>query len=257
MSTSDLSQQLHQYSRLEKQINSLTELLILSFESKLTEEQQEELQALPRLRGKLRQMKRQLQFALLAPEPCLISDTTAHQIAHKLKKEVTEEQIDEGWEGDWLPNILGQCFPEEYAARFASIKPMVLLYEPGPHLRFLVNEAVRAYCLELPTATVAVARSLVEAAVVDIAVKIGRVKDEATIAEMRMCERISSLIDRSVSKSSPLRQSINAFMASASDIVHGDVAAEIAEARRLLEDAFALVGRLYIEYRTQYTRVSA
>ncbi len=252
MNTTDLTQLLRDYAAKEKAENALIHMLLVGGPDR-TEEEDTALAGLPTLSEELKQLKHQLSSRLLDADLSIIRDTTAHQIAHRLKKELAAEQLDEGWEGDWLPNILGQCFPEEYAARFASIKPLILLYPPAPHLRVLVREAIRSYCLELPTATVAVARSLVEAAVVDIAIQIGRVEDEATIAEMRMCERISSLIDRSVSKVSPLRQAINAFMASASKIVHGDVAADMAEARRLLEDAFSLVRWLYIEYRKAYT----
>jgi hypothetical protein len=41
-------------------------------------------------------------------------------------------------------------------------------------------------------------------------------------------------------------------MASASNVVHGDVAADMKEARRLLEDAFNLMSQLYAFYRAQY-----
>ncbi len=232
----------------------LIDLMLSDDSSALTGQQEQDLLSLPFLMKQLDQSGSELSSKLLDSELYVISDPTANRIAHALRKEYAAEQSDASWQGDWLPNILGQCFPEEYAARFASLKPPILLYEPAPHLRVLVRESIRAFCLELPTATVAVARSLVEASVVDIAIKIGRVKDEATITEMRMCERISSLIDRRVSNSSPLRQSINRFMASASNIVHGDVAADMKEAHRLLEDAFNLMSQLYVSYRAQYPR---
>jgi hypothetical protein len=71
---------------------------------------------------------------------------------------------------------------------------------------------------------------------------------------MGMCDRISLLIDRSVSHSSPLRKEINAFMAATSDVIHSNAVSDMTLALRLYHDAIRLIQTLYGQYKSQFKK---
>ena len=264
MKEDDLSEMLKRYQHLKRQ-NVEYESLMLAFVEAFLEDRIEtpdeetklKLLELRKGREEIESLKKRLSWLLRPGNATVISDPALHRIAYELLKETNEENVDDdGAVDDWYYGVMDALYidPNQAARNLASIKPLFLLYRPSANLGSLVQEAVTAFCLDMHTATVAIARTLVETAVVDIAVKIGRVSDPAKIKTMRMCERISSLIDRSVTKGSPLRQQIDSFMESASEIVHGNQSAGADAAHKHLEQAFSLIKELYGYYQSQYPR---
>ena len=196
-------------------------------------------------------LKQELEEFFRANKSVVISDPTVHRVAHEIRKGA--EEIDMMDDNLW-DEVQSRVDLHTYGERLSATRPLMLLYDIPEQIKAMVRESVEAYCHSLYTAAISSCRTLVEVAVVDIAVKIGRISDKEQVREMRMCERISSLIDRSVSKSSPLRQDINAFLESASIYVHGDAQSDEDSAKLHIEKAFSLVQQLYGYYQSQYPR---
>lgn len=261
MKTSDLTKKLREYDKILSEIrdvvadfkrtspfspDSTTEPEILEseriseFAKKIGDLIQRQFQLKPELESFLRENK-----------AVVLSDPTLHRVAHEIRSGSEPMTVDDD---AWWDYLLGRLDIHTYGERLDNLRPLLLLFDIPEKLKALVREAVEAYCCCLHTASIAVCRTLVEVAVVDIAVQIGRIKAPSQVREMRMCDRISSLIDKSVSKSSPLRRDINHFMESASAIIHGDIPAGEEEASQHLTTAFSLVQQLYGYYQSQYPR---
>lgn len=186
----------------------------------------------------------------------VIEDSSLFQLFGRLQKTSADNTLDK--HGSIIPDDLydklyWEYHPEYFVKRMLQARPLTTLIEVPQDVIDLLTEARKAYCLRLSTACISVCRSTVERAVLDIAVRIGRIKKSDAPEELRMCAKISALIDADLSSQSPLRREIDCFMADTSRIVHSSVKAAEPEALRLYLQALDLIQQLYGRYRIQLT----
>jgi hypothetical protein len=207
----------------------------------------------PRLREYCR-IEKNLREIALDSDSVVIKDPTLHRIFHEIRKDVLEDTIGENgtiFTDDFFYHLADKYHPNGIAQRLSITRPLVTLNEVPAEIEALITETREAFCLDLPTACISLCRSVVERAIVDIAVRSGRLEHEYQAGNMGMCDRISLLLDRSVSRTSPLRKEINDFMRATSDVIHTNATADMASARRLFEKAQELIQKLYGYYKSQ------
>lgn len=187
-----------------------------------------------------------------------ITDGKLHRVFNDIKVNAFDEEIGEDGSlvsDDYFYELVDRHRPEHIARNLADTKPLTSpTHLVPPEVESLISETREAYSLELPTACISLCRSTVERVIVDIAVRCGRVEDDDRLGRMGMCDRISLLIDRTVSQSSPLRQQINEFMAATSNVIHSNTQADMASALKLYHDAINLIQALYGSYKAQFKR---
>ena len=189
----------------------------------------------------------------LHSDAVVITDTTLHRVFFDIRLGALDESMDDDgfiFSDDLYDHLAFRYSPHDIAKNLATTKPLVTLNELPVEVNALIGETREAFCLGLPTACVSLCRSLVERAIVDIAFRTGRI-DKERLGDMGMCDRISLLLDKSVSRSSPLRQEINAFMAVTSDVIHSNATADMTSAREVFADAQLLTQKLYGHYKAQ------
>lgn len=250
---SDLTRDLQRYKELKplwiKHIDDVFDQLLDPSETA------EKMTIDPRLKG-FRQLERSLKHAALNSNAANISDHTLHRLFHELRKVALDENIDQDGHvnEDFFWKVVDDQNPHQIAANIAATKPLVSLNIIPPDVESLVSETRKAYCVGLPTACISLCRSSVERVIVDIAIRTERITDEDRLGRMGMCDRISLLIDRSVSNTSPLRQDINAFMASTSDVIHSNTEASMPLALQIYHKAMQLIQSLYGHYHKQFKK---
>lgn len=185
----------------------------------------------------------------------VISDTALQQIFSEIWKR-TADSFYEDEKNDvvteWASyTAMMSTTPQIYIKGLVKTRPLILLYPPSPEINKLVTEARQCICFDVPTAAIAVCRAIVEAAVVDIAIRAGRIRPDQAVEEMRMCEKISALLGTSISRKSPIRRNVNVFIDEASQVIHVTREADQDLAIRLFGDALKVVQELYGYYRPQ------
>lgn len=201
------------------------------------------------------ELKSKLNAIALQSDAVTITDPTLHRVFHSIRINVFDENVDQNGEvfsDDFFYEIAGKYHPSDIARKMAATRPLISLNLIPAEVESLISETREAYCLGLPTACISLCRSTVERVIVDIAVRCGRIKDADELGQMGMCDRISLLIDRSVSHSSPLRIQINAFMAATSDVIHSNAEADMTSALKLYHDSLGVIQSLYGQYRSQF-----
>lgn len=197
-----------------------------------------------------------LKDVALSHDTVLVTDPTLHQLFNEIRINAFDENIaDDGAivSNDFFYGLIDKHRPEQIARNLADTRPMVsLTHLVPPTVESLITETREAYSLGLPTACISLCRSTVERVIVDIALRCGRVEDDDRLGSMGMCDRISLLIDRSVSKGSALRQQIDAFMEATSNVIHSNVEGDMAMALKLYHDAIYLIQALYGQYKGQF-----
>lgn len=186
-----------------------------------------------------------------------ISDPTMHRVFHAMRLKTFDESLDDQGcivSDETFDDLFNRYNPHDIVAAFQKTKPLVTLNFIPLEVDRLITETREAYSLGLPTACIALCRSTVERVIVDIAVRCGRIQDEDRLGDMGMCDRISLLIDRSVSRSSPLRQQINAFMEATSNVIHSNSDADMDSALKLYHDSISLIQALYGQYKNQFKK---
>lgn len=193
----------------------------------------------------------------LQADSVVITDHTLHQLFEKIRNEAIKYEFGENGEIesiDLFEDLADKFHPEHYAKYFAITKPLVTLNNVPDEVVALVRETREAYCLRLPTACIALCRGLVERVIVDIAIRSGRLGEADRLSGMGMCDRISLLLDKSVSSTSPLRREINAFMRATSNVIHSNTVADMPSALELFREALRLTQSLYGQYRSQFKK---
>jgi hypothetical protein len=202
-------------------------------------------------------LKNKLEQLAIHSASVTITDPTLHRVFHAMRLKIFDEGIDENGcleSNELYDDLLDQYNPRKFVAALKRSKPLIALNSIPPDVDRLIAETREAYCLGLPTACISLCRSTVERVIVDIAIRCGRVDPGVEISEMGMCERISLLIDRSVSRNSPLRQRINAFMAATSNVIHSNTDADMDSALKLYQDSISLIQELYGAYQKQFKK---
>lgn len=210
----------------------------------------------PRLSQFIR-LKDKLGGIALQSDVVTITDPTLHRVFHAIRMNVFDENVDQDgtvFLDDFFYEIANKYHPRDIAPRMAATKPLISLNLIPSSVEGLIAETREAYCLGLPTACISLCRSTVERVIVDIAIRCGRINDEDRLGQMGMCDRISLLIDRTVSRSSPLRQQINAFMEATSNVIHSNVEADMPSALKLYHDSLAVIQALYGQYKNQFKK---
>ena len=141
--------------------------------------------------------------------------------------------------------------PQDFVKRLLVVPPLVTLIDIPRDVIDLLAEARKADCLRLPTACISVCRSTVERAVVDIAVRIGRLDPDEAPEELRMCAKISSLIAADLTHQSPLRRKIDQFLGDSSRVIHTAERADEPGAQKLYAETLVLIQMLYGTYASQ------
>lgn len=183
-----------------------------------------------------------------------ITDSALHQVFHAIRVNAFDEAMDKDgtiYPDDFFYDLAHKYHPNDIARKMAATRPLLSLNLIPAEVENLISETREAYCLGLPTACISLCRSTVERVIVDIALRCGRVEDDDRLGRMGMCDRISLLIDRSVSKSSPLRQQINDFMEATSNVIHSNTEADMTSALKLYHDSINLIQALYGYYKNQ------
>lgn len=199
-------------------------------------------------------LKIKLDEIAMRSDAVAITDPTLHRVFHEIRMDVFDDNVGEDgmvFSDDYFYEIANKYHPSDIAPKIAATKPLVSLNLIPAEVEKLISETREAYCLGLPTACISLCRSTVERVVVDIAIRCGRIKDRDRLGQMGMCDRISLLIDRSVSHCSPLRQQINAFMAESSDVIHSNTESSMELALKLYHQSIYLIQALYGQYRSQ------
>jgi hypothetical protein len=210
----------------------------------------------PRLNQFVR-LKSKLGDIAMQSDVVTITDSTLHRVFHAIRMNVFDENVDQDgtvFSDDFFYEIADKYHPRDIAPKMAATKPLVSLNLIPTEVESLISETREAYCLGLPTACISLCRSTVERVIVDIAVRCGRIEDEDRLGQMGMCDRISLLIDRSVSHSSPLRKEINAFMAATSNVIHSNAEAVMTSALKLYHDSLGVILALYGQYKNQFKK---
>ncbi|QTN31225.1 hypothetical protein HZ994_02395 [Akkermansiaceae bacterium] len=207
--------------------------------------------------SRFREARERLCKLALQADAVVITDHTLHQLFEKIRNEAIKYEFGENGEIesiDLFEDLADKYHPEHYAKCFAITKPLITLNNVPGEVVALVKETREAYCLRLPTACISLSRSLVERVIVDIAIRSGRLSEENRLSEMGMCDRISLLLDKSVSSTSPLRREINAFMRAASNVIHSNTVADMPSALELFREALRLTQALYGQYKNQFKK---
>jgi len=202
-------------------------------------------------------LKAKLEKIAIHSTTVTISDPTMHRVFHAMRLKAFDECLDEnGSVESWevLDYLLDRYNTQDIIAGFKTTKPLVSLNDIPLEVNRLITETREAYSLGLPTACISLCRSTVERVIVDIAIRCGRVDDDDRLSDMGMCDRISLLIDRSVSRNSPLRQRINAFMEATSNVIHSNTDADMNSALNLYQESISLIQALYGQYQKQFKK---
>lgn len=185
----------------------------------------------------------------------VVEDGELHQLFDKIRQSYIKYNI-LTFNGSTVTEDLFNKLDEDYnpyyfIERLVQAHPLITLIEIPQDVIDLLVEARTAYCLRLPTACISVCRSTIERAVVDIAVRIGRLEESDVQKELRMCEKISSLIARDLAPQSYTRQELNGFMADTSRVIHSNTKADEPLALTLYLKALELIKMLYGRYAKQ------
>ncbi|MCB1133178.1 MAG: hypothetical protein KDN05_18800 [Verrucomicrobiae bacterium] len=195
-----------------------------------------------------------LREAAITYPSVIIKDRELHQLFGQIRNSTINNAADDSGfitSDDLYEFLLSEYSPHEYARRLVQTKPIVTLTELPHEVIELVSEARRAYCLRLPTACISVCRSAIECAVVNIAVRIGRIKPTDTPHQLTMCAKISSLIGADLTSKSPFRRELDEFMAESSSVIHNSLKPDEDHAFRIFTKTLELAQRLYGYYSAQ------
>lgn len=198
-------------------------------------------------------LDQELRQVAKSDDTIVISDPTLRRVFEEIRSRVEGEHFCEDGmlSDDAYDHAMDQFDAAWFINGLAITRPLTLLYPPADEIADLIGEARRAICFGLPTAAIALCRATVEAAVFDIAVRIGRISKEEAVENLRMCDKISALLDSSVTKQSPLRRKIDEFIGETSDVIHVAKQGSYQLAMRLFETALQIIQELYGYYRAQ------
>jgi hypothetical protein len=188
----------------------------------------------------------------------VIEDRELYQLFDRIRQSWTKNNI-LSYNGstvtdDLFEKLSQNYHPKYFVERLVRARPLITFIKIPQDVIDLLVEARTAYCLRLPTACISVCRSTIERAVVDIAVRIGRLKESDVQEGLRMCEKISSLIARDLTPQSPLRCGLDRFIADTSRVIHSNIKADEPEALRIYLNALELTRMLYGNYAKQLNR---
>ncbi|MEI7910001.1 MAG: hypothetical protein WCK77_10225 [Verrucomicrobiota bacterium] len=185
----------------------------------------------------------------------VIDDRELHQLFHEIRQSWIKYNIlscnGSTVTEDLFEKLDQDYHPKYFVARLVQARPLITLIEIPQDVIDLLVEARTAFCLRLPTACISVCRSTIERAVVDIAVRIGRLKESDVQEGLRMCEKISSLIARDLTPQSQLRRELDEFLANTSRVIHSNTKADEPLALKLYLKALELTQMLYGRYAKQ------
>ena len=207
----------------------------------------------PRI-AELYQLEERLENLSIESDSLVIEDRELYQLLGRLRKTSVDSALNE-WGGivsdDLYEKLLWEYHPRYFVQRMLKAPPLTTLIELPDEVIDLLAEARKAFCLRLHTACISVCRSTVERAVVDIAVRIGRLKPEDAPELLRMCDKISSLIAADLTPQSPLRRGIDQFIAESSHVIHTSLKADEPLALELYIQTLELIKMLYGNYASQ------
>ncbi len=210
----------------------------------------------PRI-AEFREIEKRIESLSVESHSIVIEDAALYQLFGKIRKSALEGTLDDDGgviEDALFDKLKWEYHPEKFAKRMLQVRPLVSLTPVPADVIDLLTEARKAYCLRLPTACISVCRSTVERAVLDIAVRIGRINSSDAPEELRMCAKISALIDADLTRLSPLRREIDEFLADTSRVIHSSIKGDEPEALRLYLQALKLIGELYGRYSKQFAQ---